>query len=187
MSTFIFAEHVLCCPLCAPYKLRGVSEFFRLALATQRRPQPCQTVYRCRKMWLARVMCARERRGAMMIVMGRRCQPFHLSSTPHCGHAFVLLLMSMTQAHFPRLSAAASPVAQSGSQGHTRPTSAGRCASPPPSPRGCGRHQNTSAQSHYAAHGPMPWAQGTMPEVLRVAAAPSRLPGWRREPPLGHQ
>ena len=74
-----------------------------------------------------------------MTVMGRRCQPFHLSSTPHCCQALVLLLMNMTQAHFPRLSAAAPPVAQSGSQGHTRPTSAGKCAIPPPSPRWRGR------------------------------------------------
>ena len=75
-------------PPCPGRRMEESRSCFLLARATQRRPQPCQTVYRCRKMWLARVVvCVPERRGAMMIVMGRRCQPFRLSPTPHCCQA----------------------------------------------------------------------------------------------------
>ena len=104
--------------------------------------QPCQTVYvdnsAGKNVARACRVCERERKGVDngLAAVGRRhnssCQPFRLSSTPHCCQALVLLLMNMTQAQTqplfplsraPRKLAVSgrAPGRPSGSQGHTRP------------------------------------------------------------------
>ena len=54
--------------------------------------------------------------------------------------------------------------------------SAGKWTMPLSARAGAGNIRNTSAQSHYASEGPMPWAQGAMPvEVLRFADGDEHL------------